>query len=102
MKLLVIAGGGREHALAWRLAQPPRIQTGYIAPGNGGSALADDMQNQANRSTDDLIASGNPEKIAYTVVGTEDTLADGIGGALRSGRRTIFGHKVRKSASTGK
>src|SRR3546814_1996657 len=66
--------GGREHALAWRLAQSPRIQTVYIAPGNGGTALADNMQNLAISSTDDLIAFAKQEKIAYTVVGPEAPL----------------------------
>ena len=45
MKVLVIGGGGREHALAWKLAQSPRVQKVYVAPGNGGTARDDRLQN---------------------------------------------------------
>ena len=45
MKLLVIGGGGREHALAWRLAHSPRVQTVFVAPGNGGTARDQAVQN---------------------------------------------------------
>ncbi|NYT57308.1 phosphoribosylamine--glycine ligase [Alcaligenaceae bacterium] len=91
MKLLVIGGGGREHALAWRLAQSPRIQTVYIAPGNGGTALADNMQNLDISATDELIAFAKQEKIAYTVVGPEAPLAAGIVDAFRNAGLKIFG-----------
>src|SRR5690606_34684698 len=91
MKLLVIGGGGREHALAWRLAQSPRIQTVYIAPGNGGTALADNMQNLDISATDELIAFARQEKIAFTVVGPEAPLAAGIVDAFRNAGLKIFG-----------
>lgn len=45
MKILVIGGGGREHAMAWKLAQSPRVQVVYVAPGNGGTALDEHLQN---------------------------------------------------------
>ena len=91
MKLLVIGGGGREHALAWRLAQSPRIQTVYVAPGNGGTALASNMQNLAISDTDELIAFAKQEKIAYTVVGPEAPLASGVVDAFRRAGLKIFG-----------
>ena len=45
MKVLVVGGGGREHALAWKLSQSPRVETVFVAPGNGGTALAERMRN---------------------------------------------------------
>ena len=45
MKLLVVGGGGREHALAWKLAQSERVQMVYVAPGNGGTALEPNLEN---------------------------------------------------------
>ena len=91
MKLLVIGGGGREHALAWRLAQSPRVQTVYVAPGNGGTALADNMQNLEISATDELIAFARQEKIAFTVVGPEAPLAAGVVDAFRNAGLKIFG-----------
>ncbi|MGB6104818.1 MAG: phosphoribosylamine--glycine ligase [Pusillimonas sp.] len=91
MKLLVIGGGGREHALAWRLAQSPRIQTVYIAPGNGGTASSNNMKNVAISATDELIAFAKQEKIAYTVVGPEAPLAAGVVDAFRAAGLKIFG-----------
>ncbi|MDS1142051.1 phosphoribosylamine--glycine ligase [Pusillimonas sp. SM2304] len=91
MKLLVIGGGGREHALAWRLAQSPRIQTVYVAPGNGGTALASNMKNVPISAIDDLIAFAKQEKIAYTVVGPEAPLAAGVVDAFRAAGLKIFG-----------
>src|SRR5690606_26724016 len=91
MKLLVIGGGGREHALAWRLAQSPRIQTVYLAPGNGGTASASNMKNVPISAIDELIAFAKQEKIAYTVVGPEAPLAAGVVDAFRAAGLKIFG-----------
>ena len=91
MKLLVIGSGGREHALAWRLARSPRIQTVYVAPGNGGTASAEQIQNVALTDIDDLIDFARKEKIAYTVVGPEAPLAAGIVDAFQAAGLKIFG-----------
>ncbi|MER1968406.1 phosphoribosylamine--glycine ligase [Castellaniella sp. GW247-6E4] len=91
MKLLVIGAGGREHALAWRLAQSPRIQTVYVAPGNGGTGGASQLQNVDLRDTADLIEFARREKIAFTVVGPEAPLATGIVDAFRTAGLRIFG-----------
>ena len=56
MKLLVIGSGGREHALAWKLAQNPRVQVVYVAPGNGGTALDPNLENVAITEVADLVA----------------------------------------------
>src|SRR5690606_35679720 len=71
MKLLVIGGGGREHALAWRLARAPRVQTVFVAPGNGGTATAQNIQNVNLSTNEELVAFAQKEKIAFTVVGPE-------------------------------
>lgn len=91
MKLLVIGSGGREHALAWRLAQSPRVQTVYVAPGNGGTARARQIQNVALSDIPDLIEFVRKEKIAYTVVGPEAPLAAGIVDAFQAAGLKIFG-----------
>src|SRR5690554_335229 len=91
MKILVIGSGGREHALSWQLAQSPRVQTVYVAPGNGGTALSDHLKNVALTDTDALIAFARDEKIAYTIVGPEAPLAAGIVDAFQSAGLKIFG-----------
>ncbi len=91
MKILVIGGGGREHALAWKLAQSPKVQCVYVAPGNGGTAL-DDRFVSLNLSTPgELSAFAATEKIALTVVGPEAPLAAGVVDEFRAKGLRIFG-----------
>lgn len=91
MKLLVIGGGGREHALAWKLAQSPRIQKIFVAPGNAGTGADPDLQNIALTEISDLISFAQQEDIVYTAVGPEAPLAAGIVDQFRSAGLTIFG-----------
>lgn len=91
MKLLVIGSGGREHALAWKLTQSPRVQTVFVAPGNGGTARAEHMQNVPITDINELIQFAKREKIAFTVVGPEAPLAAGVVDAFRSEGLKIFG-----------
>ena len=91
MKILVIGGGGREHALAWKLAQSPRISRVYVAPGNAGTALNPDMVNVAIASVPELVAFAESEQIALTVVGPEAPLSQGVVDAFRSAGLKIFG-----------
>jgi len=91
MKLLVIGSGGREHALAWRLAQGSRIQKIYVAPGNGGTAHEDGLENVALTAIPELIDFVRKERIAFTVVGPEAPLAAGIVDAFRAAHLRIFG-----------
>jgi phosphoribosylamine--glycine ligase len=91
MKLLVIGSGGREHALAWRLAQGAKVQKVYVAPGNAGTALEDGVENVALTAIPDLIEFAQREDIYLTVVGPEAPLAAGIVDAFRAAGLKIFG-----------
>jgi len=91
MKLLVIGSGGREHAIAWRLAQSPRVQKVFVAPGNGGTAREAGLENVAISAIDKLVEFALAENIHLTVVGPEAPLADGIVDLFRSKGLRIFG-----------
>ncbi len=91
MKLMVIGSGGREHALAWKLAQSPRVQKVYVAPGNGGTALDPDLENVAITAVPELVDFAQREKIHLTVVGPEAPLAAGVVDAFRDAGLKIFG-----------
>ena len=91
MKVLVIGGGGREHALAWKLAQSPRVQQVYVAPGNGGTALAANLVNVPVTDPVALREWAQKEKIALTVVGPEQPLAAGVVDEFRAHDLRIFG-----------
>ncbi|MBI1943954.1 MAG: phosphoribosylamine--glycine ligase [Betaproteobacteria bacterium] len=91
MKLLVIGSGGREHALAWKLAQSPRVQKVYVAPGNGGTATETGLENTVLSSFPELINFAKKEQIHLTVVGPEAPLAEGIVDAFREAGLAIFG-----------
>ena len=79
MKILVIGSGGREHALAWKLAQSPLSTKVFVAPGNAGTALEEKIENISISSDDikGLINFAQNEKIKLTVVGPEDPLVHG-------------------------
>jgi phosphoribosylamine--glycine ligase len=91
MKILVIGSGGREHALAWRLAQGVKVQKVYVAPGNAGTALEDGVENIAITAIPDLIEFVKREDIYMTVVGPEAPLAAGVVDAFRAAELKIFG-----------
>lgn len=91
MKLLIIGSGGREHALAWRLAKSERVHKVYVAPGNGGTDNGYSIVNIDLTDTQDLIKFVQNEKIAFTVVGPEAPLAAGIVDDFRSAGLKIFG-----------
>jgi phosphoribosylamine--glycine ligase len=95
MKILLIGSGGREHALAWKLAQSPQVQTVYVAPGNGGTASAKQTSagivNLPLSDLQDLADFAKREKIHLTVVGPEAPLATGIVDLFRANGLRIFG-----------
>jgi phosphoribosylamine--glycine ligase len=91
MKVLVIGNGGREHALAWKLAQSPKVQTVFVAPGNGGTAADPKLDNIAITDFEALADFAQAEKVALTVVGPEGPLAGGIVDVFRARGLRVFG-----------
>ena len=91
MKLPVVGSGGREHALAWKLARSPRISRVFVAPGNAGTAREDGLANVAITAIPELIEFAKKEAVAFTVVGPEAPLAEGIVDAFRAQGLKIFG-----------
>jgi len=98
LNLLVVGSGGREHAIAWRLAQSPRIARVYVAPGNAGTAKEDGLYNVPITGIDELIDFAKKESILLTVVGPEAPLAAGIVDAFRAAGLKIFGPTRRAAA----
>ena len=91
MKVLVIGGGGREHALAWKLSQSERIQKVYVAPGNGGTARDPNLVDVPITDVKALREWAQQEKIELTVVGPEAPLAAGVVDEFRAHGMRIFG-----------
>jgi phosphoribosylamine--glycine ligase len=91
MKILVVGSGGREHALAWKLAQSKRIQIVMVAPGNGGTASDPRLKNVPITDPKQLADFAEQEHIALTVVGPEAPLAAGIVDLFRERGLKIFG-----------
>jgi phosphoribosylamine--glycine ligase len=91
MKVLVIGGGGREHALAWKIAQSPRISRVFVAPGNAGTGLDPDMMNVNITSVPELVEFAKNEQVALTVVGPEAPLSQGVVDAFHAAGLKIFG-----------
>ncbi len=93
MKVMVIGGGGREHAMAWKLAQSPRVSEVMVAPGNAGTAREPRMRNVAADVGDvpGLLAIARAEAVDLTVVGPEVPLVAGVVDAFRAAGRRIFG-----------
>jgi phosphoribosylamine--glycine ligase len=99
MKVLILGNGGREHALAWKTAQSPRVSQVYVAPGNAGTALENKVRN-VDIAADDiakLIAFAQQEKIELTIVGPEGPLVMGVVDAFQAASLRCFG--PRKSAA---
>ena len=87
----MIGSGGREHALAWKLAQSERVQKVFVAPGNAGTAREPGCENVPLTAFPDLVAFAERESVALTVVGPEGPLADGIVDRFQSAGLRIFG-----------
>lgn len=93
MQVLVIGGGGREHALAWKAAQSAAVETVFVAPGNAGTALEPKLENLAIEATDipALLAFAKQQQINLTIVGPEAPLVLGVVDAFRAEGLNIFG-----------
>jgi phosphoribosylamine--glycine ligase len=96
MKILVIGGGGREHALAWKLGQSPQVDEVLVAPGNAGTALEPGVRNAdvAMNDIDGLLALAKAEKVSITVVGPEVPLVAGVVDRFRDAGLRIFGPRA--------
>ena len=91
MNVLVIGGGGREHALAWKIAQSRRVGKVFVAPGNAGTAREPGVTNVALTGVPELVAFARAERVALTVVGPEAPLAAGVVDAFQAAGLKIFG-----------
>jgi phosphoribosylamine--glycine ligase len=93
MKILIVGGGGREHALAWKCAQSPRVQEVIVAPGNAGTALEPKVRNAdiAAEDSEGLLALAARENIDLTIIGPEGPLVAGIVDRFTAAGRTCFG-----------
>ena len=99
MKVLVIGNGGREHALAWKIAQSPLVSKVFVAPGNAGTALESGLENINIKATDvsGLLSFAQQEQIDLTIVGPEAPLVIGVVDSFQKAGLKIFGPT--KSAS---
>ncbi|MWN31627.1 MULTISPECIES: phosphoribosylamine--glycine ligase [unclassified Gilliamella] len=93
MKVLVIGNGGREHALAWKIAQSPRVSKVFVAPGNAGTSLEPSLENINIKATDvgGLLSFAQQEQIDLTIVGPEAPLVIGIVDSFQKAGLKIFG-----------
>jgi phosphoribosylamine--glycine ligase len=91
MKVMIIGGGGREHALAWKVTQSPLVSRVYVAPGNAGTASNPNMVNVPISKVDELLQFAKQEQIDLTIVGPEAPLSQGVVDAFRAQGLKIFG-----------
>mgnify|MGYP003865493775 CR=1 FL=1 len=103
MKVLVVGGGGREHALAWRIGQSPRVSKVFVAPGNGGTAEEDNIENVSIKDNDieALKDFALNNAIALTVVGPETPLVAGIVDSFQAVGLKIFGPSAKAAQLEG-
>jgi phosphoribosylamine--glycine ligase len=91
MKILIVGSGGREHALAWKVKQSPRLSQLYVAPGNVGTAqIAENVPIQAE-AVPELVAFTREKNIDLVIVGPESALAAGLADELKAAGRKVFG-----------
>ena len=95
MKALIIGNGGREHALAWKIEQSPLVKKVFIAPGNGGTALEEKVENIDidSNDIDQLVLFAKKEAIDLTIIGPEVPLSNGIVDVFLENNLKVFGPK---------
>jgi len=91
MKILIIGSGGREHALAWKFAQSPKVEQVFVAPGNGGTGMEAKCANVPLTTQEELTQFALREKIDMTVVGPEAPLAEGLVDTFRTAGLAVVG-----------
>ena len=101
MKLLLVGSGGREHAMAWKLAQSPRVEKIFVAPGNGGTALENKCENINITDINELLNFAKNEKIDLTIVGPEDPLIKGIVDTFKKEGLKVFGPEQKAAMLEG-
>jgi len=103
MKILIVGSGGREHALAWKASQSPRVKTVYVAPGNAGTALEDKLTNidLAVEDIDGLLNFAQQENIGLTIIGPEVPLVAGIVDAFQGAGLKCFGPSAKAAQLEG-
>ena len=102
MKILIVGSGGREHALAWKIAQSPMVKKIFCAPGNPGIAEVAECVKIEAENVDGLYNFALKQKIDLTIVGPEDALTAGIVDRFRDGHLHIFGPSKRASIIEGR
>lgn len=101
MKILLVGSGGREHAIAWKLAKSPKVSKIYVAPGNGGTAIENKCENVNITEIDDLVKFAKENDIYLTVVGPEDPLTKGITDKFKAEGLRVFGPDKRGAELEG-
>ncbi|MGM9975211.1 MAG: phosphoribosylamine--glycine ligase [Clostridiaceae bacterium] len=101
MKLLIVGSGGREHALAWKAAQNPKVQRIFCAPGNGGTALENKCTNVNITAIEDLAAFAKDNGVDLTIIGPEEPLTKGITDYFKEEGLRCFGPSRKASALEG-
>ncbi|MBI5563987.1 MAG: phosphoribosylamine--glycine ligase, partial [Chloroflexi bacterium] len=94
MKVLIVGAGGREHAIAWKVAQSPRLAQLFVAPGNAGTHYAARITRNVPIATEDtaaIVSFVNDQSIDLIIIGPEAPLANGLADALRANNRLVFG-----------
>ena len=97
MKVLIVGSGGREHAIAWKVAQSPMVEKLYCAPGNGGIAQVAECVNIGVMDFDGLTGFAKEKEIDLTIIGPDDPLAAGAADAFEVAGLRVFG--PRKNAA---
>ena len=97
MKVLVVGGGGREHAIVWKIAQSPKVDKIYCAPGNAGIAELAECVPIGAMEFDKLVAFAKEKEIDLTVIGMDDPLVGGVVDAFETAGLRVFG--PRKNAA---
>lgn len=101
MKLLLIGSGGREHAIAWKLAKNEKVSKIFVSPGNGGTAILDKCENIDITDIDELVVFAKGNDIDLTVVGPEEPLTKGIVDLFKEEGLKIFGPDKRGAELEG-